>query len=235
MPKPPQMLAAALNVVLVHGAWCGPSTWAKVTPILEAGGKNVVAVDLQMLGLFADAANVRAAINTMDGPTVIVGHAYGGAVITAAARDATNVVGLVYVAAFAPDERESLNDITSKFSPPSGAKFVKPEAGGMLMIEDAQMPAVFAGDLPAAESDALVADQRSVSPHIFTEKMGPPAWKHIKAWYQVSEEDRMINPGAQRFMATRAKATVISLKASHVSLLSHPQPVAGLVLNACVY
>lgn len=229
------MFVATVNVVLVHGAWSGPSAWAKITPILQAGGKNVVTIDLQMLGLFADAANVRAAINAIDGPSVVVGHSYGGAVITAAARDAKNVAGLVYVAAFAPDERESLNDITSKFSPPSGVKFIKPEAGGMLMIEDAQMPAAFAADLPAAESDVLVAEQRSVSPHIFSEKMGPPAWKQHATWYQVSEDDRMINPGAQRFMASRAKATTISLKASHASLLSQPQPVAGLILNACVH
>jgi pimeloyl-ACP methyl ester carboxylesterase len=227
------MLTAAVNVVLVHGAWCDATSWAKVIPILEAGGKNVVAVDNQMLGLYADAANTRDAINKMQGPTIVAGHSYGGAVITAAAHDAKNVAGLVYIAAFAPDERETLTAITSKFSPPSGAKFIRAEPAGMLVIDPAHMAAVFAGDLPDAESDALVANQRSVSPLIFSDKMGPPAWKQHKSWYAVSEDDRMINPGAERFMAARARATTIALKASHVSLLSHPQQVAGLILNAC--
>ena len=228
------MLTAAVNVLLVHGAWCDASSWAKVIPILEAGGKNVVAVDNQMLGLFADAANTRVALNKLAGPTVVVGHAYGGAVITAAAHDAKNVVALVYLAAFAPDERESLTAITAKFSPPSGAKFVKSEPAGMLVIDAAHMPAVFAGDLPDAESEALALNQRSVSPLIFSDKMGPPAWKEHPSWYVVSEDDRMLNPGAQRFMAARAHSSTIALKSSHVSLLSHPQQVAGVILNACV-
>jgi pimeloyl-ACP methyl ester carboxylesterase len=228
------MLTAAVNVVLVHGAWCDASSWSKVIPILQAGGKNVVAVDNQMLGLYADAANTRNAINAMSGPTVVVGHSYGGAVITAAAHDAQNVVALVYVAAFAPDEGETLTAITSKFSPPSGTKYIMPEPGGMLVIDPQHMAAVFAGDLPAAEGEALAANQRSVSPLIFSDKMGPAAWKQHKSWYAVSEDDRMINPGAERFMAARARASTIALKAGHASPLSHPQQVAGLILNACV-
>jgi pimeloyl-ACP methyl ester carboxylesterase len=221
-------------VVLVHGAWSGPSAWAKVIPILEAGGKHVIAVDIQLLGLYADAATTRAAINAMHGPTVVVGHSYGGAVISAAARDAGNVAGLVYVAAYAPDERETLNDITSKFSPPSGVKHIVKEPGGMLALDPEHMAAIFAGDLPDDESAAVVAEMRSVSPQIFIEKMGPPAWRQHKSWFAISENDRMINPGAERFMATRAKGTTIALKASHASPLSHPQQVAGLILNACV-
>jgi pimeloyl-ACP methyl ester carboxylesterase len=228
------VLSAALNVVLVHGAWCDASVWSKVTPILQAGGKHVVAVDNQLLGLWADAANTRTALNAMKGPTVIVGHAYGGAVITLAARDAENVRSLVYLAAFAPDENESLTSIASKFSPPTGQRHIHPEAGGMLVIDRTHMPAVFAADLPEAEASALAENQRSISPLVFSEKMGPPAWKQLPSWYQVSEDDRMINPGAQRFMATRAKATTIALKSSHVAMLSHPHEVAGLILNACV-
>ena len=228
------MLSAAVNVVLVHGAWCGPEVWAKVTPILQAGGKNVVAVDNQLLGLYADAAQTRKAIDAMPGLTVVVGHSYGGAIITAAARDARNVAALVYLAAYAPDEREALRDITSKFSPPSGTKYVAAEAGGLLFIDDEHMADVFAGDVSAADGAALVAAQRPVSPQIFTDKMGPPAWKQHKSWYQVSENDRMLNPGAQRFMAARAKAATIALNAAHASLLSHPHEVAGLILNACV-
>ena len=228
------MLSAAVNIVLVHGAWSDPSIWTKIVPILEAGGKNVVSVDNQLLGLRADAANTRAAINAMGGPTVVVGHAYGGAVITLAARDATNVAALVYVAGYAPDENESITDLTSKFSPPSGQRHIHPEAGGMLVIDRAHMPAVFAGDLPAGEAEELASNQRDLSPFVFSEKMGPPAWKQHPSWFAVSEDDRMINPGAQRFMATRAKGTIVALKASHASPLSRPREVAGVILNACV-
>lgn len=228
------MLTAAVNVVLVHGAWSDPTAWSNVIPILQAGGKHVVAVDNQLLGLYADAAHTREAINAMNGPTVVVGHSYGGAVITLAARDAANVTALVYVAAFAPDNNESLTEITSKFSPPSGQRHIHPEAGGMLVIDRPHMAAVFAADLPEAEGQALAENQRSISPRVFSEKMGPPAWKQHPVWYAVSEDDRMINPGAQRFMAQRAKANTISLKASHASILSRPHEVAGLILNACV-
>ena len=228
------MLSAAVNIVLVHGAWSDRAIWNNVVPILEAGGKSVTSVDNQLFGLWADAAHTRTAIDALDGPTVVVGHAYGGAVITLAARDAPNVAALVYVAAFAPDENESLTDITSKFSPPSGTRHIMPEAGGMLIVNPAQMPAAFAADLPAAEGERLAREQRSISPLVYAEKMGPPAWKQHRSWFAVSEDDRMINPGAQRFMATRAKGTIVALKASHASPLSRPREIAGVILNACV-
>ncbi len=217
-----------VNIVLVHGAWSDGTGWIKVIPILQAAGHNVVAVQNQMASLSGDAANTRAVIDAMQGPTVVVGHSYGGAVITSAATGAQNVKALVYVAAFAPDEGEALGS----FPPGPGGKFVAPGPGGLLYIDRKKFPEYFAGDLPVPEAAALAAVQRPVAGAIFGDKMGPPAWKSIKSWYQVSEHDKMIPPELERKFASRAKATPISLAASHASLVSRPKEIAKLILVA---
>lgn len=222
------MAASGINIVLVHGAWSDGSGWAKVIPILQAAGHNVVAVQNQMASLAADAANTRAMIDAMQGPTVVAGHSYGGAVVTAAARDAHNVKALVFIAAFAPDEGEALGG----FPPGAAAKFIGPGPGGLLYVDRAHFPASFAGDLPVAEAQVLASVQRPVGGAIFADKMGPPAWKQIKSWYQVSENDQMIPPDTERMMAKRANATTLSLKSSHASLVSHPREVAELISSA---
>lgn len=218
----------SVNIVLVHGAWSDGSGWAKVLPILQASGHNAVAVQNQMISLADDAANTRAIIDSMEGPTVVAGHSYGGAVITSAAHGAGNVKGLVFIAAFAPDEGEALGG----FPPGACAKFIGPGPRGLLYIDRKQFPACFAGDVPIDEAHVLAAVQRPVSGAVFSDKMGTPAWKSIKSWYQVSENDKMIPPDTERMMASRAKATTISLPSSHASLVSHPQQVAELILTA---
>jgi pimeloyl-ACP methyl ester carboxylesterase len=185
------------------------------------------------MSLKDDRDNTRAAIDAMPGPTVAVGHSYGGAVITSAAFGARNIVGLVYVAALAPDEGETLGDIFQNFPPAPGFKYVAPGPRGLLYIDRAHMAACFAGDLPPAEGAVLAATQRPIAPAVFGEKMGPPAWKQHKSWYQVSENDQMIQPDAEQWMATGAGATTISIASSHASLLSHPREIAELILRAC--
>jgi pimeloyl-ACP methyl ester carboxylesterase len=224
----PVMASGGVNIVLVHGAWSDGTGWIKVIPLLQAAGHNVVAVQNQMTSLAGDAANTRAVIDSMAGPTVLVGHSYGGAVITSAAHGAQNVKALVYIAAFAPDDGESLGS----FPPGPGGKFVAPGPSGLLYIERSEFPANFAGDLPASEAATLAAVQRPVSGAIFGDKMGPPAWKSIKSWYQVSEDDKMIPPDVERMFASRAKATTISLPSSHASLVSRPKEVSELILAA---
>jgi pimeloyl-ACP methyl ester carboxylesterase len=216
------------NIVLVHGAWSDGTGWIKVIPLLQAAGYNVVAVQNQMIGLPADAANTRAVIDAMQGPTVVVGHSYGGAVITSAAHGAPNVKALVYVAAFAPDEGEALGG----FPPGPGAKFVAPGPGGLLYIDRSKFPEYFAGDLAASEAATLAAVQRPVAGAIFGDTMGPAAWKSIKSWYQVSENDMMIPPEVEKMFASRAKATTISLPTSHASLVTRPKDIAELILAA---
>jgi len=222
------MAGTGINIVLVHGAWSDGSGWSKVIPILQSAGHNVVAVQNQMTSLAADSANTRATIDSMQGPTIVAGHSYGGAVITSAARGATNVKGLVYVAAFAPDEGEALGG----FPPGAAAKFIGPGPGGLLYIDRAQFPSAFVGDVPHAEGQMLASVQRPVGGAIFADKMGPPAWKEIKSWYQVSANDQMIPPDTERMMASRAKAETITLQSSHASLVSHPKEVAELILTA---
>lgn len=222
------MASGGVNIVLVHGAWSDGSGWSKVLPILQSEGHNVVAVQNQMTSLASDAANTRAVIDSMQGATVVAGHSYGGAVLTSAAHGAKNVKGLVFIAAFAPDEGEALGG----FPPGAGSKYIAPGPGGLLYVNRAQFPACFADDLPIAEAQVLAAVQRPVAGAIFSDKMGPPAWKQIKSWYQVSENDQMIPTDTERMMASRAKATTISLPSSHASLVSHPRDVAELILTA---
>lgn len=217
-----------VNIVLVHGAWSDGTGWNKVIPILQSAGYNVVAVQNQMASLPGDAANTRAVIDATQGPTVVVGHSYGGAVVTSAAHGAQNVKALVYVAAFAPDEGESLGG----FPPGPGGKFVAPGPSGLLYIDRTKFPEYFAGDVPLHEATVLAAVQRPVAPAIFGDKMGTPAWKSIKSWYQVSEDDKMIPPELEKKFAARANATTISLPSSHASLVSRPKEIAELIIAA---
>jgi pimeloyl-ACP methyl ester carboxylesterase len=220
--------ASGMNIVLVHGAWSDGTGWIKVIPILQAAGHNVIAVQNQMSSLSDDAANTRGVIDSLPGPAVVVGHSYGGAVITSACNGARNVKALVYIAAFAPDEGEAVGALP----PGPGVKYVAPGPNGLLYVDRAKFPQCFAGDLPEAEAAVLAAVQRPVAPAIFGEKMGAPAWKSIRTWYQVSENDEMIPPDLERKFASRAKATTISLASSHASLVSHPKEVSELILAA---
>jgi pimeloyl-ACP methyl ester carboxylesterase len=217
-----------MNIVLVHGVWSDGSGWIKVIPILQAAGHDVVAVQNQMSSLSGDASNTRAVIDAMPGPTVVAGHSYGGAVITSAAHGAANVKALVYIAAFAPDEGESLGS----FPPGAGAKFVAPGPNGLLYIDRNKFPECFAGDLPLEEAAALAAVQRPAAPAIFGDRMGTPAWKSIRSWYQISEDDKMIPPDVEKNFASRANAQTITLAASHASLVSRPKEIAELILAA---
>jgi pimeloyl-ACP methyl ester carboxylesterase len=223
---------ATKNIVLVHGAWSDGSAWSKVIPTLQRAGHNVVAVQNQMADLASDSKNTRAAIDALAGPTVVVGHSYGGAVVTSAALGADNVVALVYIAAFAPDEGETLGDIIARF-PPRAGQYITPGPGGLLYIDRAHMSEAFSADLSPAEGAVLAAVQRPVAAAIFERPMGKPAWKSRKTWFQVSANDRLINPDAQRFMAERMGAVTITLPSSHASLVSHPREVANLILRAC--
>jgi pimeloyl-ACP methyl ester carboxylesterase len=221
------------NIVLVHGAWADGSSWSKVIPLLQAAGHNVVAVQNQMQSLDGDSANTRATIDAMSGPTIVVGHSYGGAVMTSAAAGASNVAGLVYIAAYAPDEGETLGGLGTKFAAPSGLQYIAPGPGGLLYIDRAHMPQAFTADASPGDGAILAATQRPISGALFTDKMGTPAWKRLKSWYQVSSNDLMISPDLQRFFAARAGSKTISLPSSHASLVAHPKEVAALILEAC--
>jgi pimeloyl-ACP methyl ester carboxylesterase len=220
----------AQNIVLVHGGWADGSSWSKEIPTLEAAGHRVIAVQLPLHSMADDVATVKRAIDLVGGPTILVGHSYGGFVITNAAYNNPNVTGLVYVAAFAPDMGQSLSDFVDATKFPEG--LLIPDSGGFLYLNSTLFQNSFAQDVNSTEASMMAAVQKPFNQSLFTEKSGPPAWKQLPTWYQISENDRMIPPDVQHSFAERMNATTISLNASHASLVSHPKEIAELILNA---
>jgi len=220
------------NVVLVHGAWADGSSWSKVIPPLQEKGFNVSAVQLPLTSLTDDIAVTRNMLAAQKGPTILVGHSYGGAVITGAANNAPNVTALVYIAAFGLDDGESLESLSQQGPITAGASQIRPDDHGFLWIDPSGFPQVFATDVDPVEARVMAAVQKPLSIKSFTEKSGPPAWKHIKSWYLVSTNDQMIPPQAEEFMGKRMGATVRSVPASHASMVSHPKEVVELITLA---
>ncbi len=225
-------MSPSVNVVLVHGAWADGSSWSKVIPLLQEKGFNVTAVQLPETSLADDANTTRRVLAMQDGPTILVGHSYGGAVITVAGADAPNVTGLVYIAAFAPEANEVLGALNARLPPAVGLTKIVPDAGGFLWIDQAAFPEVFAQDVDPAEARVLAAVQTPLAASIFNDTATKAAWTAKPSWYLVSESDRIINPDLERFMAERMGATVSSVQASHASLISHPEEVAQLIMTA---
>ncbi|HEY7570155.1 MAG TPA: alpha/beta hydrolase [Nitrososphaeraceae archaeon] len=224
------MATNATNIVLVHGLWADGSSWSKVIPILQKAGHKVIAVQLAAHSLADDVATVKRAIDLVGGPTILVGHSFGGFVITNAGYNNKNVTGLVYVAAFAPDEGESAVNFVPVSSLPPG--LLVPDSGGFAYLNPKMFHGAFVQDANATEAETLGAVQKPAHQSLFTEKSGPPAWKQLPTWYQVSEGDHIIPPDAERMFAKRMNATTISINSSHASLVTHPAKIAELILNA---
>jgi len=218
------------NIVLVHGGWADGSGWNKQIPVLREAGHKVLAVQLPTHSLADDVETVKRAIAHIGGPAILVGHSYGGEVITNAGYNNPNVTGLVYIAAFAPDEGQSL----STFVDPS--KFPKElfllDSGRFIYLNPEIFRENFAQDVNASEADIMAITQKPFAQSIFIEKSGPPAWKQLPTWYQISESDHMIPPDVQHKFAERMNATTLSLNASHASYVSHPNEIADFILNA---
>jgi pimeloyl-ACP methyl ester carboxylesterase len=218
------------NIILVHGAWADGSSWSKVIPTLKNAGYRVIAVQLPEHSLADDIATVKRAIELVGGPTVLVGHSYGGMVITNAGYNNANVKGLVFVAAFAPNEGQSLGDFVDVTKLPKDLLIV--DGGGFAYINPAMFAGAMAQDVDPTEADIMAVVQKPFSTSIFAEKSGPPAWKQLPTWYQVSENDHMIPPDTERMFAKQMNATTMSIASSHVSLVSHPNKIAKLILDA---
>src|ERR671916_3326411 len=224
------MATNATNIVLVHGVWADGSSWSKVIPILENAGHRIIAVQLPLHSLADDVATVKRAIELVGGPTILVGHSFGGFVITNAAYNNPNVTGLVYASAFAPDEGESaVNFVPVEALPPGLLVF---DSGGFAYLNPEAFHQAFAQDVNATEAETLAAVQKPAHQSLFTEPSGPPAWKQLPTWFEVSEGDHIIPPDAERMFAQRMNATTISLNSSHASPVSHPDEIAQLILNA---
>src|SRR5262245_46411834 len=222
--------ATNMNIVLVHGTYVDGSSWGKVIPILEKAGHKVIAVQLPLHSLADDVATVKRAIDLVGAPVLLVGHSYGGFVITNAAYNNPNVKGLVYIAAFAPKEGQSLSNFIDFTKFPKG--FLVFDNGGFVYINPKMFGQALAQDTDPAQTKVLADEQKPFSKSILAEKSGPPAWKQLPSWYQVSENDHAIPPDAERVFAKQINATTISLPSSHASPLSHPSEVAQLILGA---
>lgn len=234
------MSAPKPTVVLVHGAFADSSSWNGVVERLQSHGYPVIAASNPLRGLAGDADHVRQLVASVDGPVVLVGHSYGGSVISGAATGAGNVKALVFVAAFLPDEGESAIALSGKFPGSTLGEALHPVPVTLpdgtqvtdLYIEQGRFHAQFAADVPAETAAVMAATQRPVTDAALAEGAAAPAWKEIPAWVLVATEDRNIPAEAQTFMAERAEATVVSVSGSHAVGVSRPGDVARLIDEA---
>ena len=220
------------NIVLVHGAWADGSCWSGVIQRLQADGHHVTAPQFPMTSLANDVARLRQVLDLQDGPTVVAGHSYGGQIITALGTDAPNAAALVYIAAFAIDQGESLGALLSQGPlPPAVAhQFIDKQGLGWLPEDD--YVEHFAADVDPVQARVMHATQQPLAGSTFADVMGDPAWKHLPAWYLVATQDQAIPPDAQRLFAGRMDATTVEVASSHVAMVSHPDETAQLIKKA---
>jgi pimeloyl-ACP methyl ester carboxylesterase len=221
-----------MNVVLVHGAWADGSCWSGVIERLQADGFQVRAPQFPLNSLSDDVARLRQVLAFQDGPTIVVGHSYGGQVITALGADAPNVAGLVYIAAFAIDEGESLGALLAQGPVTPALVHLFTDARGYAWLSEDDFVGHFAGDVDPTRARVLYAVQQPLASSAFTDVMGAPAWKSLPSWYLVAQNDEAIPPDAERQFAARMGATTVELPASHVAMVSHPQEVTDLIKQA---
>ena len=223
--------AAEKTVVLVHGAFADGSSWSKVIPLLQAKGVKVVAVQNPLSSLAADVDATKRVIDAQSGPVILVGHSYGGVVITQAGVN-PKVAALVYVAAFAPPNGQSVNGLGKGQPPPAWAASIKADSGGYLSLTPDGVAKFFAQDLPPKEAAILAATQGPTFAGAFDDKVTETAYTAKPTWYVVAKKDRMIAPEAEMAMAKAANAKITTLETSHVAMLSKPKEVATVILAA---
>jgi pimeloyl-ACP methyl ester carboxylesterase len=219
------------NIVLVHGGFVDGSGWESVYQILKKDGYNVSIVQNPTISLEDDVAVTRRILAAQDGPAILVGHSYGGAVITEAGND-PNVAGLVYITAFAPDKGESVSSLIANPSPGAPVPPILPPQDGYLFLDRAKFPASFAADVDAEKAAFMADSQVPWGVEALSGKISEPAWKTKPSWYLIVTDDKMIPPDAQRFMSKRAGSTVAEVKGSHAIYVSQPKAVAALVEQA---
>jgi pimeloyl-ACP methyl ester carboxylesterase len=219
-----------INVVLVHGAWADGSSWSKVISPLRAAGMNVVAAPLPLTSLADDVAALERTLERLDGPVVLAGHAYAGAVI-AETRD-PEVAALVYIASLAPQEGETVADIFYRSEPHPKAPETKPDTHGLVWLPEEAFADAFAPNASAGEQAILAAVQRPLAVACITVPVGRPAWKDGPSWVLIAEEDRMINPETQRFQAERMGAHVRTRPVDHTPMVTAPADVVDIILDA---
>jgi pimeloyl-ACP methyl ester carboxylesterase len=219
------------NIVLVHGAWADGSCWSKVIALLQAKGFHVVAVQNPLTSLADDVAATKRIIALQDGPVILVGHSYAGVVITEAGND-PKVVGLVYVAAFAPGEGESINSVSKPYPPAPLGGELRPDAQGFLTATPKGIAEDMAQELPESEQEILTATQGQTAAGVFGATVTTAAWKSKPSWALIAGNDRAIPPQLEKDEAAAIKATSITVPANHLAMMSHPREVAELIEQA---
>jgi pimeloyl-ACP methyl ester carboxylesterase len=216
------------NIVLVHGAWADGSSWSSVIERLQADGYHVTAPQFPLTSLADDVARLRHVLALQDGPTVIAGHSYGGQVITALGNDAPNVVGLVYVAAFAIDEGESLGGLLAQAPPTPALAHQFVDEQGLVWLTQDDFVNHFAGDVDPVKAKVLYAVQQPLAATVFNDVMSVPAWKSLPSWYLVAQDDQALPADVERMFAKRMGAATIEVPAGHLAMVSHPAEVVSL-------
>jgi len=218
------------NLILVHGFWADSSSYSAIIPVLQRAGYNVLAPQMPLTSVADDVAAVKRALDTVEGDCLLIGHSYGGVVITHAGIH-PNVKGLLYIAAFAPDNGETMNDLLGKNPPTAAAPFFEGKEGYVWLKQEGFRTA-FAQDLPAEHADVLYAVQKVPNGAIFGTPANEAAWKDKKSWFIISGQDKTIDPNLQRYEADRMHAITTEVAASHVSMISQPSAVARFIETA---
>jgi len=220
------------NIVLVHGAWADGSCWSGVIERLQAEGFQVRAPQFALGAIADDVARLRQVLDFQDGPTVVVGHSYGGQIMTALGADAGNVAGLVYIAAFALDQGESLGGLLSQGPVTPSLEHLFTDARGYAWLSEDDFINHFAADVEPTRAKVMYAVQQTLASTAFTDVMDVPAWRSLPTWYLVAQNDEAIPPDAERMFASRMGATTVEIPSSHVAMVSHPAEVADLIEKA---
>jgi len=222
------MATSKPNIVLVHGAWADGSCWSAVIEGLQSKEYNVTAPQFPESSLEADVNRLRQVLNRQDGPTVVVGHSYGGQIMTSLGADAPNVVGLVYIAAFGLDEGETIGQLLAQGPPTPALAHLDIDEQGFAWIPRDDFVTYFAADVAPAKANVMFAVQQALSASTLGDVMGAPAWKSQPSWYMVASNDQAIPPDAERLFAKRMGATTVEVPSSHVAMVSHPEDVIKL-------
>jgi pimeloyl-ACP methyl ester carboxylesterase len=220
------------NIILVHGAWADGSSWSAVIEDLQAKGYKVTAPQFPLTSLADDVARLRQVLALQDGPTLLVGHSYGGQIITALGADAPNVVGLGYIAAFGLDEGESLGALLSQGPTPAALVHQFVDKRGFVWLAEDDFVNHFAADVDPVKARVMYAVQQPLAATAFNEAMGVPAWKSLPSWYLIATDDQALPPPAQHLFAKRMGATIIEVPSSHLPFVSHPRDVVKLIETA---
>ncbi len=217
------------NIVLVHGAWADGSCWSAVIERLQTAGYTVTAPQFPLTSLADDVARLRQVLIRQNGPTLVAGHSYGGQIITALGADAPNAVGLIYIAAFAIDEGESLGALLGQGPTPPAIAHLQVDQKGFNWLPEDDYVGHFAADVEPAKARVMFATQQPLAGSTFGDVMGVPAWKGRPTWYLVAQNDEAIPPDAERLFAKRMGATTVEVASSHVAMVSHSEDVVKLI------